>query len=103
MQLHLQHPSLCPPLLQYLTSRKLSLIYFVPVPHYLKPYLPSLQVVTMPEYLKKRFGGKRIQVYLSVLSLILYIFTKISVSKTFIAFLLAYIDLKKRNSHLQYC
>ncbi|GAB0196859.1 sodium/glucose cotransporter 1 [Grus japonensis] len=35
-------------------------------------------VVTMPEYLKKRFGGKRIQVYLSVLSLILYIFTKIS-------------------------
>nr|XP_009503485.1 PREDICTED: sodium/glucose cotransporter 1 isoform X1 [Phalacrocorax carbo] len=32
----------------------------------------------MPEYLKKRFGGKRIQVYLSVLSLILYIFTKIS-------------------------
>uniref|UniRef100_A0A8C5UGB1 Sodium/glucose cotransporter 1 n=1 Tax=Malurus cyaneus samueli TaxID=2593467 RepID=A0A8C5UGB1_9PASS len=36
------------------------------------------QVVTMPEYLRKRFGGKRIQVYLSVLSLILYIFTKIS-------------------------
>ncbi|KAM6193431.1 sodium/glucose cotransporter 1 isoform 3-T3 [Sarcoramphus papa] len=35
-------------------------------------------VVTMPEYLKKRFGGKRIQVYLSVLSLILYVFTKIS-------------------------
>ncbi|XP_075574213.1 sodium/glucose cotransporter 1 isoform X2 [Pelecanus crispus] len=35
-------------------------------------------VVTMPEYLRKRFGGKRIQVYLSVLSLLLYIFTKIS-------------------------
>ncbi|XP_031804815.1 sodium/glucose cotransporter 1 [Sarcophilus harrisii] len=35
-------------------------------------------VVTMPEYLRKRFGGKRIQVYLSVLSLFLYIFTKIS-------------------------
>ncbi|KAG8146447.1 hypothetical protein E2320_012779 [Naja naja] len=35
-------------------------------------------VVTMPEYLKKRFGGKRIQIYLSVLSLLLYIFTKIS-------------------------
>ncbi|XP_049644943.1 sodium/glucose cotransporter 1 isoform X2 [Suncus etruscus] len=32
----------------------------------------------MPEYLRKRFGGKRIQVYLSVLSLMLYIFTKIS-------------------------
>uniref|UniRef100_U3IFE4 Sodium/glucose cotransporter 1 n=1 Tax=Anas platyrhynchos platyrhynchos TaxID=8840 RepID=U3IFE4_ANAPP len=35
-------------------------------------------VVTMPEYLRKRFGGKRIQIYLSVLSLIVYIFTKIS-------------------------
>uniref|UniRef100_G3TNS8 Sodium/glucose cotransporter 1 n=1 Tax=Loxodonta africana TaxID=9785 RepID=G3TNS8_LOXAF len=35
-------------------------------------------VVTMPEYLQKRFGGKRIQIYLSILSLILYIFTKIS-------------------------
>uniref|UniRef100_A0A8C2VLY2 Sodium/glucose cotransporter 1 n=1 Tax=Chinchilla lanigera TaxID=34839 RepID=A0A8C2VLY2_CHILA len=35
-------------------------------------------VVTMPEYLRKRFGGQRIQVYLSVLSLLLYIFTKIS-------------------------
>lgn len=34
----------------------------------------------MPEYLRKRFGGKRIQVYLSVLSLLLYVFTKISVS-----------------------
>ncbi|XP_015272183.1 PREDICTED: sodium/glucose cotransporter 1-like isoform X5 [Gekko japonicus] len=32
----------------------------------------------MPEYLKKRFGGKRIQIYLSILSLLLYIFTKIS-------------------------
>ncbi|XP_023381291.1 sodium/glucose cotransporter 1 isoform X2 [Pteropus vampyrus] len=32
----------------------------------------------MPEYLRKRFGGKRIQVYLSLLSLLLYIFTKIS-------------------------
>ncbi|KAM4025103.1 sodium/glucose cotransporter 2 isoform 2-T2 [Anomaloglossus baeobatrachus] len=36
-------------------------------------------VVTMPEYLKKRFGGERIQLYLSVLSLAMYIFTKISV------------------------
>ncbi|KAK1800914.1 hypothetical protein P4O66_005563, partial [Electrophorus voltai] len=35
-------------------------------------------VVTMPEYLKKRFGGHRIRIYLSVLSLFLYIFTKIS-------------------------
>ncbi|KAK5612581.1 Sodium/glucose cotransporter 1 [Crenichthys baileyi] len=35
-------------------------------------------IVTMPEYLKKRFGGQRIRIYLSVLSLFLYIFTKIS-------------------------
>ncbi len=40
----------------------------------------NLQVVTMPEYLKKRFGGQRIRIYLSVLSLFLYVFTKISVS-----------------------
>jgi len=35
----------------------------------------------MPEYLRKRFGGQRIRVYLSVLALILYVFTKISVSE----------------------
>ncbi|KAM6976349.1 sodium/glucose cotransporter 1 [Tautogolabrus adspersus] len=35
-------------------------------------------VVTMPEYLMKRFGGHRIRIYLSVLSLFLYVFTKIS-------------------------
>jgi uncharacterized sodium:solute symporter family permease YidK len=47
-------------------------------------YLPvfiASSVATLPEYMKKRFGGSRIRVYLSVLSLILYIFTKISVSK----------------------
>ncbi|XP_033008079.1 sodium/glucose cotransporter 4 isoform X1 [Lacerta agilis] len=42
------------------------------------PVYISSGVVTMPEYLRKRFGGQRIQIYLSVLSLILYIFTKIS-------------------------
>lgn len=40
-------------------------------------------VSTMPEYIKKRFGGDRIRIYLSVLSLLLYIFTKISVSLLF--------------------
>lgn len=38
----------------------------------------NFKVFTMPEYIKKRFGGERIGVYLSLLSLILYIFTKIS-------------------------
>uniref|UniRef100_A0A672N6H7 Solute carrier family 5 member 1 n=1 Tax=Sinocyclocheilus grahami TaxID=75366 RepID=A0A672N6H7_SINGR len=37
-----------------------------------------MPVVTMPEFLKKRFGGQRIRIYLSVLSLFLYVFTKIS-------------------------
>ncbi|XP_069507705.1 sodium/glucose cotransporter 2 isoform X2 [Ambystoma mexicanum] len=45
---------------------------FVPV------YLTA-GVITMPQYLKKRFGGRRIRLYLTVLSLFLYIFTKISV------------------------
>lgn len=37
------------------------------------------QVRTAPEYMAKRFGGQRIQTYLVALSLILYVFTKISV------------------------
>ena len=37
-------------------------------------------VVTMPEYLRERFGGQRIRIFLSVLSLFIYVFTKISVS-----------------------
>ncbi|XP_045030640.1 sodium/glucose cotransporter 1 isoform X1 [Daphnia magna] len=44
---------------------------FVPV------YMAS-GVYTMPEYLRLRFGGQRIRVYLSVLALLLYVFTKIS-------------------------
>ena len=43
------------------------------------PVYMSSGVYTMPEYLQKRFGGKRIQIYLSVLALLLYVFTKISV------------------------
>lgn len=35
-------------------------------------------VVTMPEYLKERLGGSRIRLFLSVVSLGLYIFTKVS-------------------------
>lgn len=40
-----------------------------------------IQVTTMPEYLRKRFGGKRIQIFLAILYLFIYIFTKISVSR----------------------
>ena len=46
---------------------------FVPV------YMAS-GVFTMPEYLRKRYGGTRIQVLLAVYSLLAYVLTKISVS-----------------------
>lgn len=45
---------------------------FIPV------YIQS-GVYTMPEYLSKRYGGRRLKVYFAALSLILYIFTKLSV------------------------
>lgn len=44
------------------------------------PLYIAAGVVTVPEYLMKRFGGQRIQMYMSVLSLLIYIFTKVSVS-----------------------
>ncbi|KGL79202.1 Sodium/glucose cotransporter 1, partial [Tinamus guttatus] len=55
-----------------------ALIFVVVLGWLFVPIYIKAGVVTMPEYLKKRFGGKRIQVYLSILSLLLYIFTKIS-------------------------
>lgn len=45
---------------------------FVPV------YIHS-GVYTMPEYLSKRYGGNRLKVYFAFLSVMLYIFTKLSV------------------------
>ncbi|XP_017952938.2 sodium/glucose cotransporter 5 isoform X1 [Xenopus tropicalis] len=42
------------------------------------PVYISSGIVTMPEYLQRRFGGERIQMYLSGLSLLLSVFTKIS-------------------------
>ncbi|XP_027636420.1 sodium/myo-inositol cotransporter 2 isoform X2 [Falco peregrinus] len=43
------------------------------------PIYIAAGVTTMPEYLRKRFGGKRIQMFLAILYLFIYIFTKISV------------------------
>uniref|UniRef100_A0A8D2LLP1 Sodium/myo-inositol cotransporter 2 n=1 Tax=Varanus komodoensis TaxID=61221 RepID=A0A8D2LLP1_VARKO len=43
------------------------------------PIYISAGVTTMPEYLQRRFGGKRIQLFLAILYLFIYIFTKISV------------------------
>merc|ERR1712227_1070303 len=42
------------------------------------PVYMAAGVFTMPEYLRARFGGQRIRVFLSVLALLLYVFTKIS-------------------------
>ncbi|XP_032559434.1 sodium/glucose cotransporter 5 isoform X2 [Chiroxiphia lanceolata] len=42
------------------------------------PLYISSGIVTVPEYLQRRFGGERIRMYLSSLSLLLSIFTKIS-------------------------
>lgn len=42
--------------------------------------LPPWQIATISQYLQWRFGGERIPVYLSSLSFLLSIFTKISVS-----------------------
>ena len=39
----------------------------------------SRQVFTTPEYLEKRFGRKRLRITLSVISLALYVLTKIAV------------------------
>uniref|UniRef100_A0A670KK34 Sodium/myo-inositol cotransporter 2 n=1 Tax=Podarcis muralis TaxID=64176 RepID=A0A670KK34_PODMU len=43
------------------------------------PIYVAAGVTTMPEYLQRRFGGKRIQIFLAILYLFIYIFTKISV------------------------
>ncbi|KAJ8251211.1 hypothetical protein GJAV_G00218530 [Gymnothorax javanicus] len=45
---------------------------------FLPIYIAS-RVTTMPEYLQRRFGEKRIQLYIAILYLFIYIFTKISV------------------------
>ncbi|CAG2163141.1 unnamed protein product [Oppiella nova] len=44
------------------------------------PVFIASRVCTLPEYMSKRFGGTRIRTYLAILSMLLYIFTKISVN-----------------------
>lgn len=44
------------------------------------PVFIASKASTLPEYMFKRFGGQRIRVFLSVLSMLLYIFTKVSVN-----------------------
>ncbi|XP_013419013.1 sodium/glucose cotransporter 4 [Lingula anatina] len=42
------------------------------------PVYISASVYTMPEYLRKRFGSRRLQIYLAVQNLLLLVFTKLS-------------------------
>nr|KAG5706622.1 hypothetical protein BaRGS_005692 [Batillaria attramentaria] len=43
------------------------------------PVFTACGVYTMPEYIRRRFGRERLRVYLSLLSILLYVITKISV------------------------
>ena len=65
---------------------------FVPV------YLAA-GISTMPEFLRRRFPGNRIRMYLAILSLILYIFTKIS-SDLFAGALFITLAIPSLNSYL---
>uniref|UniRef100_A0A2P2HZC4 Sodium/myo-inositol cotransporter-like n=2 Tax=Hirondellea gigas TaxID=1518452 RepID=A0A2P2HZC4_9CRUS len=44
------------------------------------PVFIASKVTTLPEYMSKRFGGRRIRTCLALFSIMLYIFTKISVN-----------------------
>ncbi|XP_065322403.1 sodium/myo-inositol cotransporter-like isoform X2 [Gordionus sp. m RMFG-2023] len=44
------------------------------------PVFIASEVNTLPEYMNRRFGGRRIRTYLASLSMMLYIFTKVSVN-----------------------
>ena len=61
------------------------------------------QVCTLPEYMKKRYGGRRIRVFLATLSLMLYIFTKISVSKNIPCLNFCAYVMKLKLARLQFC
>ncbi|CAO2608459.1 Sodium/glucose cotransporter 1 [Lemmus lemmus] len=47
------------------------------------PIYSKAEVVTLPEYLKKRFGSLRIQLFFSFFSLVVYIFSRISMEISF--------------------
>ena len=45
------------------------------------PVYRATGVFTLPEYMFKRFGGTRIRIYLAVMSLALYVFTKVAICR----------------------
>nr|XP_002131980.1 sodium/glucose cotransporter 5-like [Ciona intestinalis] len=56
-----------------------SAFYILCLGWFLLPIYVRSKVYTMPEYLHKRYGGSRLRVILSVLSLAMYVLTKIAV------------------------
>nr|XP_051693090.1 sodium/glucose cotransporter 1 isoform X2 [Oryctolagus cuniculus] len=58
---------------QWISVIQLCVLGWVILPVYIKA-----EVVTLPEYLRKRFGSFRIQILISVLYLFLYVFNRIS-------------------------
>ncbi|XP_071957121.1 sodium/glucose cotransporter 4-like [Antedon mediterranea] len=57
----------------------MSIFAIIPLGWIFVPVYVSSGVYTMPEYLKKRYGGQRLRITMSIIALFLYIFTKISV------------------------
>ncbi|XP_072045368.1 sodium/glucose cotransporter 4-like [Amphiura filiformis] len=57
----------------------LAIFSIVPLMYIFLPVYFSSAIFTMPEYLGKRFGGKRVRTFIAVFSLVYYILTKISV------------------------
>lgn len=79
LELHVSHLSIPKYNARYLTVRR-HLLYLEVASEENSCSCLSLQVTTMPEYLRKRFGGKRLQIYLSVLSLFIMVAIQTSVS-----------------------
>ena len=50
------------------------------------PVYLSSGVYTTPEYVRKRFGGRRCNIYLAVQNLIMFVLTKLSVSNSVLYF-----------------
>ena len=52
------------------------------------PVYRATGVFTLPEYMYKRFGGSRIRIYLAIMSLMLYVFTKVGLLRLHVFFIL---------------
>ena len=51
----------------------------LPTAGFLKLFMSDLQISTVPEYLQRRYGGQRLRVVTSIVSMFLYVLTRIAV------------------------